>query len=176
MKIFAFFIYIILLFVGWFVLSTILMAITDSTAISFLIASALALWGFVVLIRKLVKSQPSAELTNTVLVKIDEIDTVLKGSRQTSRNGVPREVYISDLELYDIIELERKQNHEDGSDYIMALFDGKDIGYVPKEIVSKITGYMDDGKTVECRVKKTYKKDDIINCVVEFEIFERVKK
>lgn len=107
-----------------------------------------------------------------ILYKIEEMDCVVAGSQFDSSNGVPREIYIEDLQEYDPLELLPEPTNEVDKNAVLVLANGKDIGYVPTNLSKRITDYLNSGYKLESYVKKTYKKDKYLNCVIVIESYE----
>jgi hypothetical protein len=121
--------------------------------------------------RRIAEKQPK-----TILRKVKEFDCVVTGSQFDSSNGVPREIYIDELQEFDPLELQPEPANEFDKNAILVLFDGKDIGYVPKMFSKKISDFLKEGKRVEAFVKKKYKKEKYLNCVMIIEIYEEQPK
>lgn len=105
--------------------------------------------------------------------RVDEFDCVVSGSQFNAYNGVPRESYIEDLEQYDPLTLSIQKDNEFDKNAVLVMFDEIDIGYIPKMFSKKITNYINAGHKIDAFVKKTYKKDKYLNCIIVIEIFEK---
>lgn len=109
---------------------------------------------------------------NAIKTQIEEFDCMVSGSQFESKNGVPRESYIEDMHPYENLDLQLEEDNEFDENAVLVLYDGNDIGYIPKRFSAKVSNYLKGGYEVEAFVKKTYKKEQHINCVMIIEVFE----
>lgn len=115
--------------------------------------------------------KPKKKKREIVWLIYKDFDYVVKGGQFNNKNDVPREVYIEELEQYDVLTLEIETDNEFDTDAILVKCKNSDIGYVPKQHSKELKEYLqsDDFKT-ETYVKKIYKKNKNVSCIAVSEI------